>query len=161
MQRNVIKISTSVFLLISEFSAIFAENMCDCIMRCKTRLLFISIAISLFIGCLSKTSLYPTEDIDKSIGTLTEALYFDYPIPNGEEFIISESSSETHVGDALRRFSQTKRINNSSSPRYGLTFAKKKQHLYPSTQHPTSFRQFPSGLMMPKRYLISLGRLII
>ena len=130
-------------------------------MRCKTRLLFISIAISLFIGCLSKTSLYPTEDIDKSIGTLTEALYFDYPIPNSEEFIISESSSETHVGDALRRFSQTKRISNSSSPRYGLIFDKRKHHIYSSTQHLKSFRRFPSGLMEAKQYLISLGRLII
>ena len=135
--------------------------MCDCIMRCKTRLLFISFTISLIIGCLSKTNLYPTEDKDTSIGTLTEALYAHHQIPDSEEFIISESSSETHVGDALRRFSQTKRISNSSSPRYGLTFAKKKQYLHPSTQHPTSFRQFPSGLMMPKQYLISLGRLII
>lgn len=135
--------------------------MCDCIMRCKKRLLFISIAISLFIGCLSKTNLHPSEDIDTSIGTLTEALYAHHQIPDSEEFIISESSSETHVGDALRRFSQTKRISNSSSPRYGLTSAKKKQYLYPSTQHPTSFRQFPSGLMVPKQYLISLGRLII
>ena len=135
--------------------------MCNCIMRCKTRLLFISFTISLIIGCLSKTSLHPSEDIDTSIGTLTEALYAHHQIHDSEEFIISESSSDTHVGDALRRFSQTKRISNSSSPRYGLTFAKKKQYLYPSTQHPTSFRRFPSGLMEAKQYLISLGRLII
>ena len=130
-------------------------------MRCKTRLLFISIAISLIVGCLSKTNLYPTEDKDTSIGTLTEALYAHHQIPDSEEFIISESSSDTYVGDALRRFSQTKRISNSSSPRYGLTFAKKKQYLYPSTQDPTSFRRSPSGLMEAKQYLISLGRLII
>ena len=130
-------------------------------MRCKTRLLFISFTISLIIGCLSKTSLHPSEDIDTSIGTLTEALYAHHQIPDSEEFIISESSSDTHVGDALRRFSQTKRISNSSSPKYGLTFAKKKQYLYPSTQHPTSFRRSPSGLIEAKQYLISLGRLII
>ena len=151
----------SVFLPIQEISAIFVVIMCDSIMRCKTRLLFISIAISLFIGCLSKTSLHPSEDIDTYIATLTEALYAHHQIPDGEEFIISESSSETHVDDALRRFSQAKRINNPSSPRYGLTFAKKKQYLYPSTQHPASFRRFPSGLMEAKQYLISLGRLII
>ena len=135
--------------------------MCDCIMRCKTRLLFISFTISLFIGCLSKASLHPSEDIDTSIGTLTEALYAHHQIPDSEEFIISESSSDTYVGDALRRFSQTKRISNSSSPKYGLTFAKKKQYLYPSTQYSASFRRFPSGLMMTKQYLVSLGRLII
>ena len=135
--------------------------MCDCIMRCKTRLLFISFTISLIVGCLSKTNLYPTEDKDTSIGTLTEALYSHHQIPDGEEFFISESSSDAHVGDALRRFSQTKRISNSASPRYGLTFAKKKQYLYPSTQHLKSFRRFPSGLMEAKQYLISLGRLII
>jgi len=130
-------------------------------MRCKTRLLFISIAISLFIGCLSKTSLHPSEDIDTSIGTLTEALYAHHQIPDSEEFIISESSSDTHVGDALRRFSQTKRISNSSSPRYGLILAKRKHSLYTSTQHFDSFKRFPSSLMKARRYLISLGRLII
>ena len=130
-------------------------------MRCKTRLLFISIAISLFIGCLSKANLHPSEDIDTSIGTLTEALYAHHQIPDSEEFIISESSSDTYVGDALRRFSQTKRISNSSSPRYGLIFDKRKHHIYSSTQHLKSFRRFPSGLMEAKQYLISLGRLII
>ena len=130
-------------------------------MRCKTRLLFISIAISLFIGCLSKASLHPSEDIDTSIGTLTEALYAHHQIPDSEEFIISESSSDTYVGDALRRFSQTKRISNSSSPRYGLIFDKRKHHIYSSTQHLKSFRRSPSGLMEAKQYLISLGRLII
>ena len=151
----------SVFLPIQEISAIFAEIMCDSIMKCKTRLLFISIAISLFIGCLSKTSLHPSEDIDTSIGTLTKALYAHHQIPDGEEFIISESSSETHVGDALRRFSQAKRINNPSSLRYGLIFAKRKPYLYTSTPHLESFKRFPSGLMEAKQYLISLGRLII
>ena len=135
--------------------------MCDCIMRCKTRLLFISIAISLFIGCLSKTSLHPTEDKDTSIGTLTEALYAHHQIPDSEDFIISESSSDTYVGDALRRFSQTKRISNSSSPRYGLIFDKRKHHIYSSTQHLKSFRRSPSGLMEAKQYLIRLGRFII
>ena len=130
-------------------------------MRCKTRLLFISIAISLFIGCLTKTSFHPSEDINTSIGTLTEALYAHHQIPDSEEFIISESSSETHVGDALRRFSQTKRISNSSSPKYGLIFDKRKHHIYSSSQHLKSFRQSPSGLMEAKQYLISLGRLII
>ena len=135
--------------------------MCDCIMRCKTRLLFISIAISLCIGCLSKISLHLSEDIDTSIGILTEALYAHHHFPDSEEFMLSESSSETHIGDALRHFSQAKRISNSSYPRYGLTFAKKKQYLYPSTQYSASFRRFPSGLMMTKQYLVSFGRLII
>ena len=130
-------------------------------MRCKTRLLFISIAISLIVGCLSKTNLYPTEDKDTSIGTLTEALYSHHQIPDDEEFIISESSSDAHVGDALRRFSQTKRVSNSSSPRYGLIFAKRKHYFYTYTLHPESFRRSPSCLMEAKQYLISLGRLII
>ena len=130
-------------------------------MKYKSRLLFIGIVISFFIGCLSKAYLLTSEDVETSVGTLAETLYIHDQSLDSEEIILSESSSETHVGDALRRFSQTKRISNSSSPKYGLTFAKKKQYLHPSTQHPTSFRQFPSGLMMPKQYLISLGRLII
>ena len=130
-------------------------------MKYKSRLLFIGIVISFFIGCLSKAYLLTSEDVETSVGTLAETLYIHDQSLDSEETILSESSSETHVGDALRRFSQTKRISNSSSPRYGLTFAKKKQYLYPSTQHPTSFRQFPSGLMEAKQYLISLGRLII
>ena len=130
-------------------------NMCDSIMKYKARLLFIGIAISFIIGCLSKVDSITSEDLDTSVSPLVETLY------DSERIILSESSSDTHVGDALRRFSQTKRISNSSSPRYGLIFAKRKHSLYTSTQHFESFKRFPSGLMKAKRYLISLGRLII
>mgnify|MGYP003524716545 FL=1 len=130
-------------------------NMCDSIMKYKARLLFIGIAISFIIGCLSKVDSITSEDLDTSVGPIIETLY------DSEGIILSESSSDTHVGDALRRFSQTKRASNSSSPRYGLVFAKRKHSLYTSTQHFDSFKRFPSGLMKAKRYLISLGRLII
>ena len=130
-------------------------NMCDSIMKYKARLLFIGIAISFIIGCLSKVDSITSEDLDTSVGPLIETLY------DSEGIILSESSSDTHVGDALRRFSQTKRASNSSSPRYGLIFAKRKHSLYTSTLHFESFKRFPSGLMKAKRYLISLGRLII
>ena len=130
-------------------------NMCDSIMKYKARLLFIGIAISFIIGCLSKVDSITSEDLETSVGPLIETLY------DSEGIILSESSSDTHVGDALRRFSQTKRASNSSSPRYGLVFAKRKHSLYTSTQHFESFKRFPSGLMKAKRYLISLGRLII
>ena len=130
-------------------------------MKYKSRLLFIGIVISLFIGCLSKAYLLTSVDVETSVGTLAETLYIHDQSLDSEEIILSESSSETHVGDALRRFSQTKRISNSSSPRYGLIFDKRKHHIYSSTQHLKSFRRFPSGLMEAKQYLISLGRLII
>ena len=130
-------------------------NMCDSIMKYKARLLFIGIAISFLFGCLSKVDSFTSEDLDTSVSPLVETLY------DSERIILSESSSDTHVGDALRRFSQTKRASNSSSPRYGLIFAKRKHSLYTSTQHFESFKRFPSGLMKTKRYLISLGRLII
>ena len=130
-------------------------NMCDSIMKYKARLLFIGIAISFIIGCLSKVDSITSEDLDTSVDPIIETLY------DSEGIILSESSSDTHVGDALRRFSQTKRASNSSSPRYGLVFAKRKHSLYTSTQHFDSFKRFPSGLMKAKRYLISLGRLII
>ena len=130
-------------------------NMCDSIMKYKARLLFIGIAISFLFGCLSKVDSFTSEDLDTSVGPIIETLY------DSEGIILSESSSDTHVGDALRRFSQTKRASNSSSPRYGLVFAKRKHSLYTSTQHFESFKRFPSGLMKAKRYLISLGRLII
>ena len=130
-------------------------------MKYKSRLLFIGIVISFFIGCLSKAYLFTSEDVETSVGTLAETLYIHDQSLDSEEIILSESSSETHVGDALRRFSQTKRISNSSSPKYGLIFDKRKHHIYSSTQHLKSFRQSPSGLMEAKQYLISLGRLII
>ena len=130
-------------------------NMCDSIMKYKARLLFIGIAISFIIGCLSKVDSITSEDLNTSVGPLIETLY------DSEGIILSESSSDTHVGDALRRFSQTKRICNSSSPRYGLILAKRKHSLYTSTQHFDSFKRFPSSLMKARRYLISLGRLII
>ena len=130
-------------------------------MKYKTRLLFIGIAISFLIGCLSKADFFTSEDVETSVGSFAETLFIqDNPL-DSEETILSESSSETHVGDALRRYSQTKRISNSSSPRYGLIFDKKKHHIYSSTPHLESFRRFPSGLMEGKQYLISLGRLII
>lgn len=130
-------------------------------MKYKTSLLFIGIAISFLIGCLSKADFFTSEDVETSVSTLAETLFIqDYPL-DSEETIRSESSSDTHVGDALRRFSQTKRISNSSSLRYGLIFAKRKPYLHTSTPHFESFRRFPSGLMEGKQYLISLGRLII
>ena len=130
-------------------------------MKYKTRLLFIGIAISFLIGCLSKADFFISEDVETSVGSSAETLFIqDNPL-DSEENILSESSSETRVGDALRRYSQTKRISNSSSPRYGLIFDKKKHHIYSSIPHLESFRRFPSGLMEGKQYLISLGRLII
>mgnify|MGYP003473158313 FL=1 len=134
-------------------------NMCDSIMKYKARLLFIGITISFLIGCLSKVDFFTSEDLETSVGPLVETLHDHSSDP--EEIILSTPSSETHVGDALRRFSQTKRISSSSSLRYGLFFAKRKHYLYTSTQYLESFKRFPSGLMKAKRYLISLGRLII
>ena len=136
-------------------------NICDSIMKYKARLLFIGIAISFLIGCLSKADFFTSEDVKTSVGSSAQTLFIqDYPF-NSKETILSKSSSNTHVGDALRRFSQTKRISSSSSLRYGLVFAKRKHHLYTSIQYLESFKRFPSGLMEAKRYLISLGRLII
>ena len=134
-------------------------NMCDSIMKYKARLLFIGIAISFLIGCLSKVDFFTSEDLETSVGPLVETLHDHSSDP--EEIILSTPSSETHIGDALRRFSQTKRISSSSSLRYGLVFAKRKHYLYTSTQYLESFKRFPSGLMKAKRYLISLRRLII
>lgn len=134
-------------------------NMCDSIMKYKARLLFIGITISFLIGCLSKVDFFTSEDLETSVGPLVENLHDHSSDP--EEIILSTPSSETHVGDALRRFSQTKRISSSSSLRYGLVFAKRKHYLYTSTQYLESFKRFPSGLMKAKRYLISLRRLII
>ena len=127
----------------------------------KIRLLFIGIAISFLIGCLSKADFFTSEDVKTSIGSFAETSFIsDYPL-DSEEIIRSESSPETHVGDALRHFSQTKRVSNSSSPKYGLIFAKRKHYFYPSIPYLESFRRFPSGLIEAKQYLISLGRLII
>jgi hypothetical protein len=135
--------------------------MCNSMMKYKTRLLFIGIAISFLIGCFSKADFFTSEYVETSVGSSAETLFIQDDSSDSEEIICSESSSETHIGDALRRFSQTKRVSNSSSPRYGLIFAKRKHYFYTATPHFESFRRFPSGLMEGKQYLISLGRLII
>ena len=135
--------------------------MCNSIMRCKTRLLFVCIVISFLVGSLSKAYLYTSENTKMSVGAIAETSSICNPILDSVEDILSESSSETHVGDALRHFSQTKRISNSSSFRYALTFTQKRNHQYTSTQPFEFFRRFPSCLIEVKQYLISLGRLII
>ncbi len=130
-------------------------------MKYKTRLLFIGIVISFLIGCLSKADFFTSKDVETPVGSFAETIFTqDYPL-NSEEIIRSESSSKINIGDALRRFSQTKRVNNSSSPKYGLIFAKRKHYFYTTTPHLESFRRFPSGLIEAKQYIISLGRLII
>ena len=135
--------------------------MCNSIMRCKTRLLFVCIVISFLVGSLSKAYLYTSVNTKMSVGAIAETSSICNPIFDSVEDILSESSSETHVGDALRHFSQTKRISNSSSFRYALTFTQKRNHQYTSTQPFEFFRRFPSCLIEVKQYLISLGRLII
>ena len=135
--------------------------MCNSIMRCKTRLLFVCIVISFLVGSLSKAYLYTSENTKMSVGAIAETSSICNPILDSVEDILSESSSETHVGDALRHFSQTKRISNPSSFRYVLTFTQKRNHQYTSTQLLEFFRRFPSCLIEVKQYLISLGRLII
>ena len=135
--------------------------MCNSIMRCKTRLLFVCIVISFLVGSLSKAYLYTSENTKMSVGAIAETSSICNPILDSVEDILSESYSETHVGDALRHFSQTKRISNPSSFRYVLTFTQKRNHQYTSTQLLEFFRRFPSCLIEVKQYLISLGRLII
>ena len=49
--------------------------MCNSMMKYKTRLLFIGIAISFLIGCLSKADFFTSEDVETSVGSSAETLF--------------------------------------------------------------------------------------
>lgn len=137
--------------------------MCDSNMKCKTRSLFIGIALSFLFGCLSEAAFFIPEAAETPFGTLAETVYAHEYSLDGEEPSVDKHGimSEINVGDALRHFSKTKRANSFPSPKYGLTFAKRNQILYASSLNPESFRRFPSGLSEGRRRLISFGKLII
>ena len=155
----------SRYLFIQEITIIFVMNMCDNIMKCKTKALFISIALSFLIGCLSKVDLYPSETGEMPFGTLAETVYFyDYILDlEGTSVSQHEISPEINVGDAIRHFSKTKRINSPSSFKTKIAFIKKKANNITNTTFSLfeSFKRFPSGLTQARKHLISLGILII
>lgn len=130
-------------------------------MECKTKALFISIALSFLLGCLAYSNNFTSKAEITPFGTLAETEYFNENNLDWEEISAYQIISELNEGDALRHFPQTKRINHSSSSKSGLILTKRKQFLYTSPLTFESSRRFPSGLTEARQYLISLGKLII
>lgn len=138
-------------------------NTCHDPMKCKTRNLFINLALSLLIGCIAKINLYTPDNVDTNFGTLAETVYFHGYMLDLEETSVFKHGIifEFNEGNALRHFPQTKRISNSSTSKYEPTFIKRSQILYPSPLIIESCRSFLFGLTEAKEYLISIGKLII
>jgi len=150
-------------LLIPQNAVKFAKNSCRSNMKCKTRALFISIALSFLIGSLVYYNHSISQAGETPFGTLAETIsFYDYLL-DAEEASVSRHDiiSEINEGDALRHFSQSKRVNSSSSSKYGSTFIKRNNTPYSSPLIFESLRRFPSGLSEGRRRLISLGKLII
>ena len=137
--------------------------MCHSNMKCKTKALFISIALSFLIGILAYSNHFICQVGETPFGTLAETIsFYDYLL-DSEEASVSRHDiiSEINEGDALRHFSQSKRVNSSSSSKYGPTFTKRNNTPYSSPLTLESIRRFPSGLSEGRRRLISFGKLII
>ena len=132
-------------------------------MKCKTKSLFISIALSFLLGCIAKANIFPPEAVETPFGTLAETVsFYDYLLDLGETSVSKHDIiSEINESDALRHFSKTKRISSSSSSKYGLTLIKKNYIPYTSSLIVESTQRFPSGLTEARKRLISLGKLII
>lgn len=132
-------------------------------MKDKIKSLFISIALSFLLGCIAQANILVPEEVETPFGTLAEAISFYDDLLDLEESAISDYdiASEINDGEALRHFPQTKRINSSSSSKYGLAFIKRNHVIYSSPLIIESDKRFPSGLTEARQYLISLGKLVI
>ena len=130
-------------------------------MECKTKALFISIALSFLLGCLAYSNNFTPEAEETPFGTLAETAYFNEDALNWEEISTYQIISELNEGDALRHFPQTKRTNNTFASKCGLASIKRNHILYFSPLNSESCKRFFSGLTEARQYLISLGKLII
>lgn len=130
-------------------------------MVCKIKALFISIALSFLIGCLAYSNNFTSEAEEVPFGTLAETSYFYDEDDDREEVPVYQLISEFNEGDALRHFSQSKRVNNPSSSKLSPFLSKRKHIIYISPLTFESTRRFPSRLTEARQYLISLGKLII
>ena len=137
--------------------------MCNSSMKCKTRILFISMVLSFLFGCIAQTNLFIGETGETPFGSPAETIcFYDYLLDLEETSVSKHDiSHEINEGDALLHFSKSKRVNGSSSSKQGLTLIKRNHILYTSSLKAESIRRFPSGLNEGRRHLISFGILII
>ena len=138
-------------------------NMCHSNMKFKNKVLFISIALSFLIGFLAYKNHFICQAGETPFGTFAETIsFYDYLL-GSEETSVSryDITSEINEGDALRHFSQSKRVNSSSSSKYGPTFIKRNNTPYFSPLTLESIRRFLSRLSEGRRHLISFGKLTI
>ncbi len=132
-------------------------------MSCKIKVLFISIALSFLFGQIANCNLYTSEEGRLSFGTIAEKISLSDCILELEEtpFYNEDTSSPANVARSHRYLSKTKRFNSCSSPKGGFILTNKNN--FPNLSHLSieSDQRFPSGLIEARRYLISLGKLII
>ena len=131
-------------------------------MKRKAKDLFIGIMLSILFGHIAASPLFTSEAREIPFGTFAAPEYYHDCMPELEEtmFMQSDTPSPLYATHTFRHFSQTKRINGSSS-KYGF-MAQRENHVSPTLSRPLeSFKRFPSRLMEARHYLISLGKLII
>jgi len=138
-------------------------NLCHNNMKFKNKALFISIALSFLLGSLVYSKHFISQVREIPFGTYAKATSFYDNLHDTEEASVSKHDiiPSINEGNIFRHFSQTKRVNSSSSSKYKPTLTKRNNTPYSSPLILESIRRFPSGLSEDRRYLISLGKLII
>ena len=132
-------------------------------MKCKIKVLFISIALSFLFGQIANRNFYTSEAGTLSFGTIAENISLSDCIPelNDKPFYNEDSSSLANLARSHRYLSKTKKNNSYSSSKSGFIFTKRNNYPNYSKLYIESDKRFPSGLTEAKQYLVSLGKLII
>ena len=152
------------FCFYKNFRLFLHHHTCSKKMKCKIKVLFISIALSFLLGQIANCNFYTSEVRTLYSGTaIAENTSFSDCIPELEDtaFYNEDSSSLANLARSHRYLSKTKRSNSYSSSKNGFIFTKRNNYPNYSKLYIESDKRFPSGLTEAKQYLISLGKLII
>ena len=132
-------------------------------MKCKTKNLLISMVLSFLTGYIAISNLVISEAGEIPFGITAESIFFYDHTLDSEEAMVSEQtmSAPIYIGDALRNYSPTKRLNPSSSSTYRVFFTRRNDTTHVLSLSLKTPRRFSSGMNEARQYLISFGRLII
>lgn len=134
-------------------------------MKCKEKALLIGIVLYFFLalGCVIPNESQTIQSEECPFGSFIEISNHYNKILEQEE----ASSTEyifcdlTNIGDALRRFVQTKRPKGFPTSKSGNVFIKRKHLLFTLHHFSKLSKTFPPKPTEAKRHLISLRKLII
>ena len=152
------------FCFYKNFRLFLHHHTCSKKMKCKIKVLFISIALSFLLGQIANCNFYTSEVRTLYSGTaIAENTSFSNCIPELEDmpFYNEDSSSLASLARSQRYLSKNKRSNSYPSSKSGFIFTQRNNYLNYSNLYIESEKRFSSGLTEAKQYLISLGKLII